>query len=34
MGALVEALHDLLVAHPEDDALADRIVWLGPAAKP
>ncbi len=31
MGRLVEALHSLLVAHPEDDAFADRIVWLGPA---
>jgi len=34
MGRLVEALHDLLVAHPQDDAFADRIVWLGPAAEP
>lgn len=34
IGRLVEALHDLLVAHPEDDAFADRIVWLGPAAEP
>ena len=32
MGRLVEALHDLLVAHLQDDALADRVVWLGPAA--
>ncbi|MES2209292.1 MAG: DUF5615 family PIN-like protein [Chloroflexota bacterium] len=34
MGRLVEALHELLVAHRGDDALADRIVWLGPAAEP
>ncbi len=34
IGRLVEALHELLVAHPEDDAFADRIVWLGPAAGP
>ena len=32
-GRLVEALHDLLTTHPED-AFADRIVWLGPAADP
>lgn len=32
-GRLVEALHDLLVTHPQDDALADRVVWLGPAAE-
>ncbi len=32
-GRLVEALHDLLVAHLQDDALADRVVWLGPAAE-
>ncbi len=31
-GSLVEALHDLLVAHLQDDTLADRVVWLGPAA--
>jgi predicted nuclease of predicted toxin-antitoxin system len=34
MGRLVEALHDLLVAHPQDEAFADRIAWLGPAIKP
>lgn len=34
IGRLVEDLHELLVAHPEDDAFADRIVWLGPAAGP
>lgn len=33
-GRLVEALHDLLVAHLRDDALADRVVWLEPAAEP
>jgi Protein of unknown function DUF82. len=33
-GRLVEALHDLLVAHLQDDALADRVVWLGPTAEP
>jgi hypothetical protein len=34
MRRLVEALHDLLVAHPQDDAFTDRIAWLGPAAEP
>lgn len=34
MGSLVEAVHYLLVAHPGDDALAGRVVWLGPAAEP
>jgi predicted nuclease of predicted toxin-antitoxin system len=34
IGRLVEALHDLLVGHPQDDAFADRIVWLGPATEP
>ena len=34
MSRLVEALHDLLVAHPQDDAFADRIAWLGPATEP
>ena len=28
-GRLVDALHDLLIAHLQDDALADRVVWLG-----
>lgn len=34
MGRLIEALRDLLLAHPEDDAFADRVVWLEPAAEP
>ena len=33
-GRLVDGLHDLLVAHLQDDALANRVVWLGPAAEP
>ena len=34
MGRLIEALHVLLLAHPEDDAFADRTVWLEPTAEP
>ena len=30
MGRLIEALHEILVAHPEDDAFTDRVVWLKP----
>ncbi len=33
-GRLVEALDGLLAAHPQDDGLADRVVWLEPAAEP
>jgi len=33
MGRLIEALHDLLVACPQDDAFADRVVWLKPAGE-
>lgn len=34
MGRLVDALHEFLVAHPQDDEFADRIAWLAPAAEP
>ena len=34
MGRLVEALRDLLVAHPQDDAFTDRVVWLKSAGRP
>lgn len=30
-GRLIQALDGLLAANPQDDALADRVVWLGPA---
>lgn len=33
MGRLVEALSDLLVAHPQDEALKDRVAWLKPAGE-
>lgn len=33
IGRLAEALHDLLVEHPQD-AFVDRVVWLGPTAEP
>lgn len=31
VGRLVEALDHLLVAHPSDDALNDRVIWLASA---
>lgn len=34
MARLVEALHELLAAHPQDEALADRCIWPGPAVEP
>lgn len=33
-GGLVRALHELLIPRPEDDALADQVVWLEPAGDP
>jgi hypothetical protein len=34
IGRLVDALDAILVAHPGDDALADRVVWLDAPATP
>jgi predicted nuclease of predicted toxin-antitoxin system len=31
MGRLTEALSVILVAHPQDEALRDRVIWLKPA---
>ena len=31
MGRLAEALRDILVAHPKDEALKNRVVWLKPS---
>jgi len=33
-GRLVTALDTLLTSHPSDEALADRVVWLGSAGSP